>query len=355
MACFCRLYRIDYEKWRIFLPKEFERRVHNGGIIINADERDFMVKKLPIFEQIERIPCGKCIGCRLSKSRDWANRCMLEAKEFENNCFLTLTYDDAHLPPFRPYVDVETGEVYQRPMLVKKDLSKFMKLLRQKFKREFNHDNIRFFGCGEYGEKGQRPHFHVILFNCDFPDKKFYKENPGGKIYTSEILSSVWTKGIAITANVSWHTCAYVARYTMKKAYGEDVKMREQVLAQLMPEQANGSKLWQDEFVLMSRKPGIGRKYFELHKDTMYVTDEIYVKKGDNTIAVQPSKYYDKLFDVEYPTLMEHIKQRRKINNKQRELDKLSKTSLTEDELLASEERAKLAQSERLIRPLGDI
>jgi len=44
------------------------------------------------------LPCGQCIGCRLERSRQWAMRCIHEAQLHQNNCFITLTYDDEHLP-----------------------------------------------------------------------------------------------------------------------------------------------------------------------------------------------------------------------------------------------------------------
>ena len=45
------------------------------------------------------LPCGQCMGCRLEHSRQWAIRMMHEASQYENNCFITLTYDNEHLPP----------------------------------------------------------------------------------------------------------------------------------------------------------------------------------------------------------------------------------------------------------------
>ena len=84
------------------------------------------------------LPCGQCMACRLNKSRDWATRCVLEAKMHKDNCFVTLTYDDAHLPS-------DYG-------LQKDDLTKFFKRLR------FNTGaKIRYYAAGEYGELYNRP------------------------------------------------------------------------------------------------------------------------------------------------------------------------------------------------------
>ena len=99
------------------------------------------------------IPCGKCVGCVLDRSRDWALRCVHEASLHERNCLVTLTYDSEFLPPFGS--------------LVPSDLQKFLKRLRKSLGAD-----IKFFACGEYGETGGRPHYHLCLFNCDFDDKE---------------------------------------------------------------------------------------------------------------------------------------------------------------------------------------
>ena len=100
-----------------------------------------------------QLPCGQCIGCRLERSRQWAIRCMHEKSLYSLSSFLTLTYDDDHLPP--------------NGTLVKRDFQLFMKRLRWEM-----GDGIRFFACGEYGDGNLRPHYHALLFNVDFPDKR---------------------------------------------------------------------------------------------------------------------------------------------------------------------------------------
>lgn len=106
------------------------------------------------------VPCGHCIGCRLDYARQWAERCIHEAEGHEYNYFLTLTYDDKHLPKNKKNLPAFFGD----------EISNFMKVLRQYWKRKFKFDGIRFFGCAEYGEHaGDRlinPHLHILLFNC---------------------------------------------------------------------------------------------------------------------------------------------------------------------------------------------
>lgn len=106
--------------------------------------------------------------------REWAVRCVLESMRYENNYFLTLTYNDDHLPAaVHRVVDEETGEVVVDEIthpLAPDHLTQFMKNFRQAMFRATGCTGIRFFACGEYGDKYLRPHFHVILFNCNFPE-----------------------------------------------------------------------------------------------------------------------------------------------------------------------------------------
>ena len=102
-----------------------------------------------VFEYVE-IPCGHCLECRLEYSRQWANRCILEAQEHDQNCFITLTYDDLNIPVVDD-VNPETGEVTKFKTLVKRDLQLFMKRLRSKLDEK--NIKIRFFAAGEYGDQ----------------------------------------------------------------------------------------------------------------------------------------------------------------------------------------------------------
>ena len=98
------------------------------------------------------LPCGQCVGCRLERSRQWAVRCMHERSMHERACFVTLTYDDEHLPP---------GKSLNYP-----DVQKFLRRLRKRVGVP-----IRFYLCGEYGDDTDRPRYHICLFGFDFPDK----------------------------------------------------------------------------------------------------------------------------------------------------------------------------------------
>ena len=108
------------------------------------------------------VPCGHCIGCRLDYSRRWADRQMLELATAKKGLFVTLTYDQDHVPING---DPDTGEAFGYS-LDKKDLQDFMKRLRRKFDGtgEKPMVQIRFFASGEYGPTTRRPHYHCTLF-----------------------------------------------------------------------------------------------------------------------------------------------------------------------------------------------
>ena len=118
------------------------------------------------------VPCGRCFECKVAKSTEWSNRIALEAMEHEENCFITLTYDNQYLP--------------ENNSLRRKDLQDFIKRLR----RRYEDRKIRYFYCGEYGSKGLRPHYHMILFGYDFVDKTYWmNDHKGNAIYRSKLLS----------------------------------------------------------------------------------------------------------------------------------------------------------------------
>lgn len=236
----------------------------------------------------QRVPCGRCKACRLKKSREWANRCALEAEGYEFNYFLTLTYDDKHVP--KGYdIDVDTGEVSHVNVLVKKDFQNFMKRLRERFKRLYGHDGIRFFGCGEYGNKNERPHFHVILFNCPFSHLKQLKMGSSGLYFTDEDIAAIWNKGFHTISPMSWANCAYTARYVMKKQVG---KSRVRHLEALDSFSVDDLYPWQEEFILSSRRPGIGGRYFDEHTEDIFDTFSVTVKRNNGAVSVGLPLYY---------------------------------------------------------------
>ena len=277
------------------------------------------------------IPCGKCSGCRLQRSREWANRCMLELEYHKSSYFVTLTYDDCHVP-IHYYSDPETGEALPSMSLVKRDFQLFMKRLRKKF-----GVGIRFFASGEYGSESFRPHYHAIIFGLELDDLVFYKRSAQGfQYFNSASLQEVWPNGFAVVAPVTWETCAYTARYVMKKLTGPEAEFYENF--NIVP-----------EFSLMSRKPGIARQYYEDHPD-LYEHEFINISTEKGGRKFRPPKYYDKLFDLDCPEESAKLKAVRQKMAAAAQKAKLQKTTLSYLDQLAVEERNQLARIKSLKR-----
>lgn len=229
-----------------------------------------------LVDQPIQIPCGQCIGCRLEKSRQWAMRCVLEASLYEQNTFLTLTYNDANLP-----IDLS---------LKKRDLQLFMKRLRKRY-----GNDIRFYACGEYGDRSLRPHYHLILFNFYPPDGDLIRLRPM-PLYISQSLLKLWPFGYHSFGMVTFDSAAYVARYCTKKITGTNADAHY--------------KGREPEFALMSRRPGIGAPWLERFHTDVYPADTVVLRDG---LKLKPPKYFDSLYD-KFTGLLDDIKIKRRIS-----------------------------------------
>ena len=265
------------------------------------------------------IPCGQCVGCRLERSRQWAVRCVHEASLHEDNCFITLTYNNESLP--------EDGS------LNKKHFQDFMKRLRKKYKNK----KIRYYHCGEYGDKNFRPHYHAIIFGLQFDDQKLFTVNNGEKLYTSEKLEKLWPFGFSTIGTVTFESAAYVARYVMKKVNGKNAKNHYERV------DSNTGEIYSlvPEYNTMSRRPGIASGWFDKYKDDVYPSDNIHLREK----TFRPPKFYDKMYEHLMPNEMEKIKMQR-MNNMQKHVK--DNTA----ERLAVKEQVKHAQLNKLIRSI---
>lgn len=159
------------------------------------------------------VPCGQCKPCRKAKAREWTVRLLHEQSQARGSLFLTLTYDDENLP--------KSG--YQGT-LVKKDLQDFFKRLRFKYTKRLIHHPylpLRYFGIGEYGDEAFRPHYHVILFGLKWDDLGPIPIFPGAKLFQSDKLREIWTKGNNTVDLANARAIQYVTRYVLKKFNGE--------------------------------------------------------------------------------------------------------------------------------------
>lgn len=213
-----------------------------------------------------QVPCGQCIGCRLERSRQWAVRISHECQLHEFNSFVTLTYDNLHVP-------LDGG-------LVKKHFQDFMKRLRIHMWREYGQ-KVRYYMCGEYGETNRRPHYHAVLFGCDFPDKRKHTTNGRGEtLFTSATLTSLWGKGFCLIGAVTFESAAYVARYVTKKVLGTSDEAESQRREKYSAVDSSSGELIPllPEFTMMSLKPGIGDGWYEKFKGDVFPSDFLTVR-----------------------------------------------------------------------------
>lgn len=232
------------------------------------------------------LPCGNCGHCRWKSASERAARCVHEASLFQNNCFLTLTYNPQFLP--------ENGVLdYNAPVL-------FMKRLRKAY-----GEGIRSYGCAEYGEQFSRPHYHLLIFNHDFTDKVLHKESfRGDRIYRSKSLEELWPFGFSTIGALTAESAAYVSRYVMKKWKGKNAPEKYTVL-----DDATGELIEYppERSICISRRPGIGRAWFEKYKTDVFPSDEVII----NGQSKKPPRYYDKLFSDFHPESYLQVKRNR--------------------------------------------
>lgn len=283
-----------------------------------------------------QVPCGQCIGCRLEKSRQWALRCVHEASLHDDNCFITLTYNDSHLP---------AGAT-----LVKSDFQNFMK----RFRFSIFPKKVRFYHCGEYGECDVsnpkhvdkyglsdlgRPHYHALIFGHRFSGLEMVRHKDGIPLYTSSELADLWPVGFNTVGEVTFESAAYCARYITKKITGdraEDHYKRVFVntgeIVEVLP-----------EYTTMSRRPGVGAGWFDQFEGDVYPKDFTTVRGKQ----IKPPKFYDRLLEERDYDLFEKVKSSRVKSAKKRKEDN------TKDRL-RSKEKVKQAQADMLKRSLND-
>lgn len=287
---------------------------------------------LPKLGTYTQRPCGYCIGCRLDKAKDWAIRCIHEAQLHKQNCFITLTFDDKHLPDDLS-VDKPTFQKFIKRLREKTaypgNMPLYDKAMRIQYYRKKGHEKygepkpcpvykeIRYYACAEYGDSNPernlikyghhlgRPHYHICLFGHEFKDKEIIEE--GGLnyfksqfrtgedyiLYKSKELAKIWPNGFHTIGELNEKTAGYVARYCVKKMYGKKSKDHY------------GER--EPEFSLMSRMPGIGSKWLKKYQTDVYPKDYT-THKGKR---YRPPRYYDSLLEKKNPKLMEEIKKRR--------------------------------------------
>ena len=259
------------------------------------------------------VSCGQCLGCRLDRSRQWAMRIIHESSLHESNagnCFVTLTYRA-----------VETTDAEQRKnglhvphdwSLQKSHVQKFLKRLR----KAHPNQKIRYYLCGEYGStcshgmdldtypheecKTGRPHYHLCLFNYYPRDS----EPIGPELYNSPTLDKLWKYGYTSHGELTFESAAYVSRYVLKKVNG----LQQHDHYQRITDDGEIQFL-QPEYSAMSRRPGIGKTWFDEFKDDCFPSGDIPVPGKGNIRSIP--RFYDELLKKCDPQLHEQMKKER--------------------------------------------
>ncbi len=235
------------------------------------------------------VSCGQCIGCRMNNTLSWSARIMHQTKMEESSCFLTLTYDDDHLP--------------QDQSLDVAHVQKFIKALRKKTKP------FKYFLAGEYGDDTFRPHYHLCIMGEDFEsDREHYTNTKNGdSLYKSPKVDKTWGKGSHnLIGDLTQQSARYVASYVNKKWRGPTAHLKYNVLFIEKDGTAKIHKL-KPEFATMSRRPGLGSTWFEKYHTDVYPSDEVII----NGVPNRPPAYYDTLLERHDPKLHHEIKKER--------------------------------------------
>jgi hypothetical protein len=212
----------------------------------------------------------------------------------------------------------------------------FMKRVRKKY-----GNGIKFFHCGEYGEKNKRPHYHALLFGHDFADKQLWTQRSGVKLYISEELQQLWPYGFSTIGDVTFESAAYCARYVLKKVTGDAAADHYTYNDQETGEIIN----IKPEYCTMSRGrehgTALGGSWFKKYKNDVYPHDYVVIR---DKIKVKPPRYYDSLLTEDE---LKIIKEKR-IKEAPDTIDKYNENM---DRLWVQEE-CKMIQLEQLVRDL---
>lgn len=205
------------------------------------------------------VPCGTCVLCLKRRSASWAFRLRQQEKISKSSCFITLTYEETPL------------SYNGNPTLKKRDYQLFMKKLRRSIKNTKQISSIKYYACGEYGERSKRPHYHAIMFNL--PNK--YIKNP-------DHIEEIWSYGNIHFGKCENASIRYVTNYMMKGKWEPEGELDDR----------------EKEFSVMSKKLGVNyltpqiKKY---HKERLVS----YITHSGGKLQALPRYFRDQIFTKE--------------------------------------------------------
>lgn len=242
--------------------------------------------KNPKTKQPQHVPCGRCHYCISNKRKEWSIRLKHEFQSATKASFVTLTYNDFHVPIRQAPVGDDENMIYEYQVLDKEDLQKYFKRLRKDYTQcqnriQYKHkdgkvsrlvkcgvcvkcrNELRYYAVGEYGERSQRPHYHILFFGIGRNE--------------SQLLTEKWGKGHIRIDDMNEATINYTTKYMFKKGKWDNY----------MPEKP---------FSLMSRKPPIGHKWLKANrKGKKRALDATVLDNGYKNRM--PRSYREKIFN----------------------------------------------------------
>lgn len=288
-------------------------------------------------------------------------RCVHESQMHTYNSYITLTYNDEHLPgnlslhhrdfvlfmkKLRNEINKQALDLYLAPLEAMESQTLLVtlpannKAVRQSketateaVKKFFPMPEIKFYMAGEYGELYGRPHYHALLFGVDFADQLYHgRTKAGEKIYTSPTLDKIWGRGYASIGKVTFQSAAYISRYVMKKLSGDGNKKQYEI-----QDLETGEVIKQDkEYNCMSRASGIGEQWLQTYKADVYSYDKVITKQGRE---LKPPRYYDKLYRRMDKAHLAHLKHARELEAQAHEQDHTTERLAVQEEVATQKAR----------------
>lgn len=261
-----------------FHPVHGYKRIDNGGIGWNHKD---VYSDIPM-----TVPCGNCIGCVNRSKRDWSIRLQHEAQMHDVAWFVTLTYDDDHVP---------AGHTLDR--------TEPPKLIR-KLRKRSPGQRISYYAAGEYGDRTHRPHYHMALYGAELGELRKSESGKKGAALVSPLLDELWGKGFVTVAELTPATARYVAGYVQKKGFNKDE--RDERYERLEPWTGEITSV-EPERATMSTKPAIGKRWIEKYWPEAYPSD--FVVMGGKEVI--PPRYYDRWLEENQPELWREVQRAR--------------------------------------------
>lgn len=250
------------KEWRIFVRSHDVSALSvdlSGHRTYYKSADEVPVTSALVSYEYDEVPCGRCLSCRLQYASEKAAQCLMEMDSNPMAWFLTLTYDNEHIPV------TDEGKATLRY----EDVQLFLKRLR------YYYPDCRYMVAGEYGSQTYRPHYHMILFGCDFPDRYQYGRNKiGNPYYVSKFLDDVWKLGHVVLGVAEKESCGYVARYASKSVGYEKMLTFCECFGLSKP------------FIRVSKCPPLGRDFVERHAHEWLSNGKVYVSTPKGAVEI---------------------------------------------------------------------